>query len=65
MRRITHWKHVTFVFPSPLAVKQGDRITGWIEIQRNKFWRRHFESTIEFRVSSSPEVHRRFYEMWR
>ncbi len=56
---------MTFVFPSPLAVKQGDRITGWIEIQRNKFWRRHFESTIEFRVSSSPEVHRRFYEMWR
>ena len=66
MRRLTHWKHIIFLLPEPIAVEAGQHVKGYAEVHRNKTWRRHFECAIDFAVDGQPASHcHRFFEMWR
>jgi len=51
----THWKQVMFMLPKgPVSVSAGDLIEGSIKIIRNKTWRRHFQTSFHFKISSDP-----------
>ena len=73
--RATHWKQVLFMFGEPLAVKAGDMVRGNIQVQRNSYWKRHFETTIEFELDASTNAkqgvqtpakkHKQKFELWR
>jgi ubiquinone/menaquinone biosynthesis C-methylase UbiE len=62
----THWKQVVFVFPKPEQVKVGDKVTGTIVVERNQYWRRHFEATISFCINGSDaRSQAKKFELWR
>eukprot|EP00479_Gromia_sphaerica_P012073 TRINITY_DN620_c0_g1_i1.p1 TRINITY_DN620_c0_g1~~TRINITY_DN620_c0_g1_i1.p1 ORF type:complete len:221 (-),score=30.55 TRINITY_DN620_c0_g1_i1:102-764(-) len=51
----THWKQVLFLFDDAPCVKVGSIVEGVMTIERNKYWRRHFEVVLKFSIQGNPK----------
>ncbi len=60
----THWKQLSMLFDDGVPVREGDEIKGEIDIQRNTYWRRHFNFDLVCSVNGSEPLVKAF-GLWR
>jgi SAM-dependent methyltransferase len=60
----THWKQLSMLFDDGVVVRKGDEFTGEIDIQRNTYWRRHFNFDLTYAVNDAAPASKAF-GLWR
>ena len=60
----THWKQLSMLLDDGVPVRKGDVLTGEIDIQRNTYWRRHFNFDLVAAVNDA-EPHKKAFGLWR